>query len=100
MFFAIFAASFSSPKILIIDFKVLSPKLFITSSAEYLVNPIDMFNVDLELKENPRSKLSSCIDDNPKSIIASANYLPATTFTSLNFFGEKKVFLDIFFLIV
>ena len=75
IFFAIFEASFSSPKILITNFNSISLKLLITSNAEISFSPIVIFNFFLDLKEKPLSKSSSWIDDKPKSNIATSKLL-------------------------
>ena len=73
MFLAIFDASFSSPKILITNFRSISLKLLITSRAEISLRPIAISNFLLDLKENPLSRSSNWMDDKPKSnIITSA----------------------------
>ena len=59
IFFAILDASFSSPKILITNFKSISVNLFTASKAEISLIPIVIFNLVFDLNENPLSRSSS-----------------------------------------
>ena len=69
IFLAIFFASFSSPRILIIDTNCDSDKLLITYCADLSVSPIVISKFFFDLNEKPLSRLLSCIDESPRSRI-------------------------------